>query len=75
MLGTDQNPIVVFNRFSYAQLQANLRGLDAYLECISGDGTGDFPSSSDRTESCDSIKPTIDEIEEQGVSSIAVLSR
>jgi len=66
MMGTGQNPVVVFNPFSYAALTARLEpGLKEYLGCISGDGG----------QSCESIRPRIPELEEQGVSSLAVLTR
>lgn len=38
MLGVDQNPVVIFNPFSYKDLQDRLIGLDAYLECTSTGG-------------------------------------
>lgn len=73
MLGYDQNPVVIFNPFSYRELQSKLGGLDEYLECISGAATGDMDTGRDF--SCELIRPSIRELEEQGVSSIAVLTR
>lgn len=73
MLGYDQNPVVIFNPLSYRQLQSRLVGLDTYLECISGAGTGDMPSGQDS--SCEQYRPSVQVLEEQGVSSIAVLTR
>lgn len=73
MLGTDQNPIVVFNPYSYYELQSQLSGLDRYLECVSTVGTGE--SESLNGETCESIRPYIEKLENQGVSSIAVLTK
>ena len=75
MLGYNQNPVVVMNPYSYAQLQALLSGLDRYLLCISGAGTGDFQGVDLDGESCESLRPGIAALEAQGVSSIAVLTR
>ena len=67
MLGYDQNPIIIFNPFSYSSLQADLQaqGLDDYLQCM----------STTTSVSCESKRPGIRELERQGVSSIAVLTR
>ncbi len=73
MLGLDQNPIVVFNPYSYLELQSQLHGLDKYLECVSTIGMGEVENS--QGETCESIRPTVDDLEKQGVSSIAVLTR
>jgi hypothetical protein len=73
MLGNNQNPIVVFNPFSYAEIRDKLSGLDFYLECISSVGTGEAEPVSG--ENCETFKPTIPQLEMQGVSSIAVLTR
>lgn len=73
MLGTDQNPLVIFNPFSYKYIQDNLIGLDRYLECTSTIGMGDEDNTLGET--CESIRPSIQELEDQGVSSIAVLTR
>ena len=34
IMGYSQNPIVVFNPYSYSELQALLSGLDSYLRCV-----------------------------------------
>lgn len=76
MIGYDQNPIVIFNTLSYAQLQEGLQGLDEYLECVSTGGTGfGQRNNPNPSTSCESIRPGIPELERQGVSSIAVLTR
>lgn len=75
MLGTDQNPIVVFNPYSYYELQSRLSGLDEYLKCLSQFGSDDASARQATGETCESIRPYVDKLEEQGVSSIAVLTR
>lgn len=73
MLGNNQNPIVIFNPYSYATIREKMLGLDSYLDCISGVGTGEKEPTNG--ENCESQKPSIPELEVQGVSSIAVLTR
>lgn len=73
MLGVDQNPLVIFNPYSYRELQTKLTGLDRYLECVSTIGMGEIENTDGET--CESKRPVISELENQGVSSIAVLTR
>lgn len=73
MLGVDQKPTVVFNPYSYYELQSNLAGLDAYLKCTSTIGMGEEENMDGET--CESKRPYIKDLENQGVSSIAVLTR
>jgi hypothetical protein len=73
MLGYSQNPVAVFNPYSYSELRARMLGLDAYLACISSENTGEDPDASDT--SCENIRPAVAALEQQGVSSIAVLTR
>ena len=73
MLGVDQNPLVIFNPFSYKELQNGLINLDKYLECKSTIGMGEAENNMGQT--CESLRPSIKELEDQGVSSIAVLTR
>ena len=76
ILGYNQNPIIVFNPYSYAELQIGLIGLDAYLHCTSVGGTGIGNTQGDSSSmDCESKRPSIQLLEDQGVSSIAVLSR
>jgi hypothetical protein len=78
MLSRDkQESILVYNPFSFAELQNLLSENDAivrYLECVS---TGRMPEDAPqgRNSGCDSLMPRIYEFERQGVSPIAVLSR
>lgn len=74
MLGYNQNPTVIFNPYSYSELQSLLTGLDAYLDCVSGPDGRDAAATAS-SQSCESIKPTVAILEQQGVSSIAVLTR
>ena len=75
MLGYDNTPTVVFNPYSYRQLQDSLglARLDEYLRCVSTAAKGG--SGGGGAEYCESMRPTISDIERQGVSSVAVLSR
>lgn len=77
MMGYDQNPVVIFNPFSYAELQADLQaqGLDDYLQCISTGGTGIGQNARDPSVNCEARRPSIKQLEDQGVSSISVLTR
>ena len=75
MLGYDQNPIVIFNPLSYLDLQSGLHGLDEYLQCTSTGGTGIGERKEDPPIACETLRPSINILERQGVSSIAVLSR
>ena len=78
MLGYEQTPVVIFNPFSYQELQERLIGLDDYLQCTSTGGTGIVSSEIDIKTfkiNCEKLRPSIIELEKQGVSSIAVLSR
>lgn len=75
MLGYDQNPVVIFNPYSYADLQDMLIGLDAYLKCTSTGGMGMKESGDPDPVYCEQLRPSISLLEQQGVSSIAVLAR
>ena len=68
MLDAGNNPFVIYNPYTYFQLQAMASGSDAYLACMSGRTY--VSGSSD----CSSLLPSTPVLKGQGVSVLSVLS-
>jgi hypothetical protein len=73
MLDASNQPFVVYNPFSYAELQWLARGTDAYLACMSGKSYGTLDTSSSGLD-CHRLLPTTPELAVQGVSVLTVLT-
>jgi hypothetical protein len=65
-LDASNKPFVIYNPFTYAQLQNMAAGTDAYLACVSG------KLYDPGTSNCDDLLPTVPEF--QGVSVLTVLT-
>lgn len=70
MLDASNQPFVVYNPFSYAELQSLAFRSDAYLACMSGKSYGSAGSTGD----CHSLLPSTPQLETQGVSVLTVLT-
>lgn len=70
MLDASNQPFVIYNPFSYAELQSLAVRADAYLACMSGKSYGGTVDFGD----CHSLLPSTPELEKQGVSVLTVLT-
>ena len=70
MLDSANTQFVIYNPFTYSQLQEMGNGTDAYLACMSGSSYVFGDSSND----CSSLLPTHPLLQAQGVSVLSVLT-
>lgn len=70
MLDTSNQPFVIYNPFSYAELQSLAVGTDSYLACMSGKSYGGAEDIGD----CHSLLPSTPVLDKQGVSVLTVLT-
>jgi len=70
MLDAVNQPFVIYNPFSYAELQSMALRTDAYLACMSGKSYGGADAGGD----CHSLRPSAPALETQGVSVLTVLT-
>ena len=73
MLDASNQPFVIYNPFTYAELQAKATGSDAYLACMSGKSYGKLDTSSSGLD-CHQLLPSTPELTVQGVSVLTVLT-
>ena len=66
LLDASNRPFIIYNPFTYGQLQSMAAGADEYLACVSG------KLYDQQTSNCDSLLPTAPEF--QGVSVLTVLT-
>lgn len=70
MIDASNRPFVIYNPFTYQELQDMARGADEYLACMSSKAYRVGDSDAD----CHSLRPTTPQLQAQGVSVLSVLT-